>query len=813
MPSMEKFAAYRNTRTYPLVWAFVIALAVSLGGCGGGGGDSSNTSLPPAANAAAVAISSQPTDQAAMAGGTATFSVAASGDGLHYQWQTSSDAGATWADIAGANAAAYTIGTVSSSQSGNSFRVVITGQASTVASSSVGLSVAAAVVAPTIAVQPSAQTSTVGNTAVFAITASGAGLAYQWQTSSDGGTTWSDISGQTNATWMMSNLSASDNGKLVRVVVSNTQGIVRSDALPLTVNPAPAGVSVANAPADASVVAPAGASFAVVATGSPSPSYQWQVSTDNGNSFSNIVGATGATYTTPATSTADTGKQFRVVVSNSGSSVTSGAAGLSVAKVQVAPSISAAPVNASVTVPSTATFSVTASGTPTPNYQWQLSTDGGASFANITGATATSYTTPATSAADSGKRYRVTVTNTQGSVSSAAAALAVAVMAAAATPHRMAIGHTGYALLLKADGTVLSLGTGAVGGSGPSVTGAAATAIPGATGIASIATPKDIDASTINLAVRQDGTLLVWGRDLANGGGLGAISPSGPVAVNAPTAVSQLHGVVEARPVAGSTLARLTDGSLWLLGGSVGYTVSGTSTSWFVNATQITGLGSVVSVSAAMSGSNNAAVPIVSADGSVTLLTITNAFSGSSATSGNTVTRSAVYTMSVINGLPPVAQVDCSGSLTMGYNCLGLTRAGTVWSWGTRNNDGQLGNGTLTGVTIPAQVAGLSGITQVVATESNGYALTGTGRVYSWGDWNGLGFDPLAGGTLADRSRPSLVPTLTGVAEIAASTYAAMARKLDGTVWGWGSNSSGELGTGTTAAAVVPTQAVGINLN
>src|SRR5262249_33990835 len=43
------------------------------------------------------------------------------------------------------------------------------------------------------------------------------------------------------------------------------------------------------------------------------------------------------------------------------------------------------------------------------SYQWQLSTDGGTTFNNVGGATASSYTTPSTVAGDSGKQYRVIV--------------------------------------------------------------------------------------------------------------------------------------------------------------------------------------------------------------------------------------------------------------------------------------------------------------------------------------------------------------------------------------------------------------------
>lgn len=95
----------------------------------------------------------------------------------------------------------------------------------------------------------------------------------------------------------------------------------------------------------------------------------------------------------------------------------------------VAPSISTQPTNQTVTAPNTATFTVTASGTPSPTYQWQRNPGGNTSFADIASATSSSYTTPATSVtggtANNGDTYRVVVTNSEGSVTSSVVTLTV----------------------------------------------------------------------------------------------------------------------------------------------------------------------------------------------------------------------------------------------------------------------------------------------------------------------------------------------------------------------------------------------------
>jgi len=59
----------------------------------------------------------------------------------------------------------------------------------------------------------------------------------------------------------------------------------------------------------------------------------------------------------------------------------------------VAPSVTLHPTGQVEESGSTATFSADASGDPSPTVQWQLSTDGGSNWSDISGATATSYTT------------------------------------------------------------------------------------------------------------------------------------------------------------------------------------------------------------------------------------------------------------------------------------------------------------------------------------------------------------------------------------------------------------------------------------
>ncbi|HEY0746074.1 MAG TPA: immunoglobulin domain-containing protein [Steroidobacteraceae bacterium] len=112
-----------------------------------------------------------------------------------------------------------------------------------------------------------------------------------------------------------------------------------------------------------------------------------------------------------------------VQVSSNGT--TTGASGSSSA---TAPSITTQPAAQSVVLGQPATFTVTATGTAPLSYQWQK---GGAP---ISGATGSSYTTPATAQSDSGSTFTVVVTNAAGSVTSNSAALTVTAAAPAPSP-------------------------------------------------------------------------------------------------------------------------------------------------------------------------------------------------------------------------------------------------------------------------------------------------------------------------------------------------------------------------------------------
>ena len=339
-------------------------------------------------------ITAQPASRAVNAGQTAAFSVTATGTGtMSYQWKKNGAA------ISGATAATYTTPATTGSDNGEQFSVTVTDMVSSVNSNAATLTVNAA---PSIVAQPASQTVNAGQTATFAVSASGSGtLTYQWK---KGGAA---ISGATSASYTTPATAASDSGSQFSVTVTNSIGSATSNAATLTVNVPPV---ISSQPASQTVKAGQTATFSVTASGTGTLAYQWK---KNGSA---IGGATAASYTTPATAASDNGASFTVTVTGNSGNVTSNAATLTV---NGPPAITGQPANKTVTVGQTATFSVTANGTGTLTYQWNK---GGAA---ISGATASTYTTPATTNADNGSQFTVTVSNNAGNVTSNAATLTV----------------------------------------------------------------------------------------------------------------------------------------------------------------------------------------------------------------------------------------------------------------------------------------------------------------------------------------------------------------------------------------------------
>jgi PA14 domain/Bacterial Ig-like domain (group 3)/Ig-like domain from next to BRCA1 gene/CHAP domain len=163
-------------------------------------------------------ITTQPTSQTASVGANVTFSVAASGSPLSYQWTFNAT------NIAGATTSDYTAYNVQTTIAGN-YAAVVTNAYGTLTSSNAVLTV---IPAPSITTQPTNQAVARGATATFSVVAVGvAPLGYQWYFNTIA------IAGATDTSYSKT-AQLTDDGSFYYCIVTNGHGAVTSSIVTLT---------------------------------------------------------------------------------------------------------------------------------------------------------------------------------------------------------------------------------------------------------------------------------------------------------------------------------------------------------------------------------------------------------------------------------------------------------------------------------------------------------------------------------------------------------------------------------------------------
>jgi Immunoglobulin I-set domain/NHL repeat len=339
---------------------------------------------------------------------------------------------------------------------------------------------------------------------------------------------------------------ASLNGLRFRARLVNAFGQRYSRVATLTVTAAVA-PAIVQQPQTAAVAEGQGASFTVVASGSPAPGFQWQSRSAGASTWIDVEGQTRATYATGPLALAANGTQFRVVVSNTAGSATSEAATVSVTSSPVPPAILTAPQPLTITAGSTALFAGTVSGTGPLSYQWLRNS------VAIPGANTPLLRLDAVPLEASGASFRLRVTNAIGSVDSSAALLTV-VPAEGGVPLTPPSIATQPAPVTVNSGNTATFAVG-VSGSGPFAFQwrRNGTPIDGATAAAyTLATAATGDAGTYSVVVTNGA-----GSATSSGADLVVIAPApsvAPTITTGPTSVVVL-------PQATTTLAVAATGS------------------------------------------------------------------------------------------------------------------------------------------------------------------------------------------------------------------------------------------------------------
>jgi uncharacterized repeat protein (TIGR03803 family) len=345
-------------------------------------------------------ITAQPTNQMVMPGTNVAFGVTLAGSPpFAYQWQFNRT------NLLNATNAIYTILSVITNEAGY-YSLVVSNQAGSAVSSNAAL---------TVVLSPMSRTNYAGSTSTFIATAfSPETLNYQWQKDGanlvDGG----NVSGSTNSTLTIANISDTD-GAFYNLVVSDAIGSVTTSNAVLTVNDLP---YIATQPQSQTVLVGSSVTFSASAYGAPPLVFQWYF---NGTPIGSPVGATNfSSLTLTDVGTNQAGNYAVEVVNGYDSAISSNATLI----VSLPPIITAQPSSRTNIANTTATFSVAVSSVSPVSFQWQKNGTNLANGGQVSGVTNNTLTI--TSVSDNNAAaYSVAITNLAGSVTSSNGLLTV----------------------------------------------------------------------------------------------------------------------------------------------------------------------------------------------------------------------------------------------------------------------------------------------------------------------------------------------------------------------------------------------------
>ena len=361
-----------------------------------------------------ITITGQPQSRNEPLNSVIIFTVEAN-NATAFQWQQSTDNGATWANVDATQYMGSTSRTMSfaltTEKAARLYRCVVSNEVIRLTTNSVSATPNYAI---TIVQQPANVTRNLSETAVLSVDAVNV-TAYQWQYSEDG-STWSNVGtttyegGTTNMLRFV--VSQTTAGRSYRCALSNAggaQSATNTSIATVTINTQ---VSIDVQPQ--SVVASENdiVIFSVVATNATS--YQWQQSEDAGETWTNVDAAEysgGTTNTVDFTlTTARSSKLYRCIASNAQDSKATNVVAAAIGYTIV---ITRQPQSVTGDVDDVVSFTVIAANVSA--YQWQKSADNGATWADITDAAfvgrASDKMSFALTAESAANQYRCTLSN------------------------------------------------------------------------------------------------------------------------------------------------------------------------------------------------------------------------------------------------------------------------------------------------------------------------------------------------------------------------------------------------------------------
>lgn len=490
----------------------------------------------------------------------------------------------------------------------------------------------------------------------------------------------------------------------------------------------------------------------VVAATSDTPvTYQWQ------RDGVPIAGATDPIYVTPALSVDDSGVKYSVIVADASGSTD--VASSTVTVKPVAPAIGGQSQSPAATPGQNPTFSVQASGSKPLTYQWQR--DG----VDIPGANTLSYTPAAGS--NPGSTWNVVVGNPAGAVTSG--------------DFTLPDNDAGPVVLSMLQVGVVNAGQGlvistALSGNPPFTYQWLRNGQPVA-GAAGTSNNPTLQLNTSILTAADNGVR--YSLTVSNAQGSTRSADAQIFVIDAPlVAAGGSHSL--ARSASGGTVWTWGDNRYGQLGRS---TATSSSTPGVV-----AGLSGVKAIAA---GADHSLA--LKSDGTVW------AWGRNAAGAIGDGTQTDRPLPKRVAGLENVSVVAVAAAEGRSF---ALGADGRLWGWGD-NSTGALGTGTQNQALVPTVVggseAGFSRIVQVAAGARHTLALSAAGQVFAMGE---IAVPPLNSSTIL--SSPSLVAGLASMSSLAAGDGFSVALDINGRLWSWGSNGSGQLGLGDSMPRAMP---------
>jgi hypothetical protein len=399
-----------------------------------------------------VGVTASPTDKLVCPSETAAFTAAGTprSGTLRYQWQSYD--GQTWMDIAeGAKAVGTQTATLTYGPNNANTTVRCRLRDDCGAANEAYSLFATYINYPRVSIttNPTSQTLCPGGSTTLSIAATAATgeLTYQWQQSSDGGTTWTSLQNQTyahgtfadvaTATLVITNANATGNSYRYRCGVrddcaQSTESYSTASVLTFYTD-----VVITGHPQDQTICPGGTAIYSASGTvTNGSPRYQWQVSVNTGTTYSNLsngsgyAGVTTATLTLTNVTTTWPGSlatlRYRCVVSDACGAVTAKNTTGAALALYGGVAITTLPADRTICPATNTTFPVVATGqNGALTYQWEVSTNGGSAWSTVsnagvyTNASTATLTLTNVPATYQGYKYRVRVADACGTPSSA----------------------------------------------------------------------------------------------------------------------------------------------------------------------------------------------------------------------------------------------------------------------------------------------------------------------------------------------------------------------------------------------------------